>query len=366
MKPNNQHPKSKNNIVQTFSPGWYASVMGTAVIVIAVFVFQEYLPWANFLQLFFLSISAALFVLISAPWLWRWKCCLEEVREDLKHPVSAAFFPTMPISLIVWGIAFEKAGPLFLSHETVHEVMRVLWVLGAVGIGAFALTFLSTFFEKKDLEWHNANLGWLIPPVSVLILPVLGSSLANIYSGDVWGEIFLFGSLIALGIGVVLYLFVASVVFSRYLFHQLPPSHLAPTLWIGIAPTAILEIIIIKMVPAMHSVLGLPDEISQVLSVVAKITGVGLWGFAFFWLIFAMIVTALHHRWEPLSFAMSWWAFTFPLGSFVVATGLLNSIFEKNFFLAVGLTGLVGLFVIWAVIAVTTFRRTISGEIFIR
>ena len=364
MNVNTNASKGKIDIVRTFSPGWYASVMGTAVIVIAVFVFKKYVPWPNFWQLFFLSLSAVLFLLISAPWFWRWGCCLDAVREDLQHPVSAAFFPTMPISLVVWGIALEKAGPLFLPHETVHAIMRVLWVLGGIGIGAFAITFLSIYFNKTDLEWHTANLGWLIPPVSVLILPVLGNSLTVVYAGTVWGDIHFFGSLIALGIGVLLYIFVAGAVFSRYLFHQLPPAHLAPTIWIGIAPTAILEIIIIKMVPAMQAILGLPDGVTQVLSVAAKVTGVSLWGFAFFWLIIAIIITLLHHRWERLSFAMSWWAFTFPLGAFVVSTGLLNSIFDKLFFRAVGLAGLLGLLVIWAIVATTTLRRTISGEIF--
>jgi C4-dicarboxylate transporter/malic acid transport protein len=358
--------KSKNIIVRTFSPGWYASVMGTAVIVIAIFIFQDHIPWAEFLQLFFLSVSALLFILISIPWLWRWSCCLEAVREDFQHPVSAAFFPTMPISLVVWGIALEKAGPLFLSHETIHAAMRILWVLGSIGIAAFALTFLSVYFKKSDLEWHSANLGWLIPPVSFLILPVLGSSLITIYAGTVWGDIFLFGSLIALGIGVLLYIFVGSAVFSRYLFHELLPSHLAPTAWIGITPTAILAIIAIKLVPAIRAFMGLPDEIAQIFSIVAKMTSVSLWGFAFFWLILAIIVTLMHHRWERLSFAMSWWAFTFPLGTFVVSTGLLYSIFDNSFFLTVGLTSLFGLLIIWTIVAVTTFRRTLSGEIFQR
>lgn len=357
---------SKNKIIRTFSPGWYASVMGTAVIVIAIYVYQSYIPGAKYLQLFFLGLAALMFSLISVPWIWRWFCCFEDIKEDLNHPVSGSFFPTMPISLVVWGIALEKAGPLFLSHEIIHSIMRILWILGAVGIGIFALVILSTYFKKSDLKWPQANLGWLIPPVSVLILPVLGASLATAYAGTSWGEFFLFASLISLGIGVVLYIFVGSAVFSRYLFHQLLPSHLAPTILIGIAPTAILEIIIIKIVPALKSVLGLPDNIAQTFGLATKVTGVSLWGFAFFWLILAIIVTVLHHQNEKLEFAMSWWAFTFPLGAFTVATGLMNSIFQNGFFLMVGLTCLTALLVIWIIVAGKTLRQTFSGKIFQR
>ncbi|MCK5785760.1 MAG: hypothetical protein KAH54_04270 [Candidatus Sabulitectum sp.] len=357
---------SNKHIVRTFSPGWYASVMGTAVMVIAIFVFKEFVPFADQLQLFFLGLSALLFVAISVPWFLRWGCCLDAIREDFKHPVSAAFFSTMPISLIVWGIALEKAGPLFLPHTTIHEIMRILWLLGGIGIGAFAITFLATYFGKKDLEWQTANLGWLIPPVSVLILPVLGNSLAVIYAGTAWGSLLLFSNLIALGTGVVLYIFVASTVFSRYLFHKLPPSHLAPTMWIGITPTAIIAIIIIKMIPSLKIGLALSDPVASVLSTLTRVAGVSLWGFAFFWLLLAIVITALHHRWEKLTFAMSWWAFAFPLGAFVVSTGLLNSIFHEPFFLIVGLTCLTGLITVWILVAILTVKRTASGEIFKR
>jgi len=366
MSSENPKTAGNRNIVRTFSPGWYASVMGTAVMVIAIFVFKDFVPFANQLQLFFLALSALLFVILSVPWFLRWGCCLDAIKEDFKHPVSAAFFSTMPISLVVWGIALEKAGPLFLSHATIHGIMRVLWLLGGIGIGVFAITFLATYFGKKDLEWQAANLGWLIPPVSVLILPVLGSSLAVIYAGTAWGSLFLFGSLISLGIGVFLYIFVASTVFSRYLFHKLPPSHLAPTVLIGITPTAIIEIIIIKLIPALKTGLALSDSTTETLSILARVAGVSLWGFAFFWLLLAIVITILHHRWEKLTFAMSWWAFAFPLGAFVIATGLLYSIFQMPFLMVVGLTCLTGLLLVWVVVVIMTIKQTISGEIFKR
>ena len=360
------HHDDKSNIIRNFAPGWYASVMGTAVIVIDIFAFQDAIPLAQVWQLLFLALSGIMLVVISVPWTLRWFLYFDDVWQDLQHPVSAAFFPTMPISLIVWGIALEKAGPLFLPEATVHAVMQVLWLLGTVGIGIFAVLILNTYFYKEDMQWKMANLGWLIPPVSALIVPVLGGSLSLVYADAFWGPINFYTSLIYLGTGALLFLFVTATVFSRYLFHELPPGHLAPTIWIGIAPTAILAITALKFVKPLVLYFQATEEAAKTLAVMAKAAGVGLWGFAFFWLVLALVLVVLHHQQKPLPFAMSWWAFTFPSGAFVVATGVVYKAVHAPFFQAVGLLGLAGFLIVWAVVSWQTLRRVVSGEIFVK
>ncbi len=97
----------KPSIIKTFAPGWFAAVMGTAVISIAVFSFQAVLPFATALQMFFLFTALLFFVLAIVPWVLRWFLHFDDACRDINHPVSAAFFPTMPISLLVIGIALE-------------------------------------------------------------------------------------------------------------------------------------------------------------------------------------------------------------------------------------------------------------------
>jgi C4-dicarboxylate transporter/malic acid transport protein len=361
--PSTQFP-SMSTIIRNFVPGWYASVMGTAVIVIDFFIFRDVLPFADAFQLFFLGLSALMLLAITIPWMLRWLLHFDQVRADLTHSVSAAFFPTMPISLIIWGIALEKAGPQFLEKDTVFPIAQALWLLGTAGIAGFALLILSIQFSKPDLQWENANLGWLIPPVSALIVPVLGGSLAVEYAGTAWGDINMLVSLIFLGIGIVLFIFVMSTVFSRYLFHELPAAHLAPTIWIGIAPTAILTIIAVKIVEPITLFFNASEETAQVLKLLAKVLGVGLWGFAFFWLLLAITITLLHHQRTPLSFAMSWWAFTFPLGAFVVASGVIYQAVGGTAFQVIGVSALVGLLLIWATVSARTIRRMLNGSIF--
>ncbi|MBC8331900.1 MAG: hypothetical protein H8E28_07955 [Anaerolineae bacterium] len=355
---------TKTGIIRNFTPGWFASVMGTAVFVVEVFVFRGSLPFANFVQLFFLGLAAIMFMLIFIPWILRWIFHFDAVSQDLQHPVSASFFPTMPISLIILGIAFEKAGPLFLSEAILFPMLQALWILGTLGIGGFALALLNIYFRRQNLDWKVGNLGWLIPPVSALIVPVLGNSLAVEYAGTLLGTINFITSLIFLGIGGILFLFVMTTVFSRYMFHELPPSRLAPTMWIGIAPTAIMAIIAIKMIQPLSIFFTAPEAATQTIAILAKAVGIGLWGFAFFWLLLAITATLSQHRKSPLPFAMSWWAFTFPFGAFVVSTGVVFQATQAAFFQWVGLASLAAFLIVWGMVAARTVQGIVSGEIF--
>ena len=352
------------NIIQTFAPGWFASVMGTAVMVIAIYVFRAYVPLADALQLFFLTLSFVMMVGFFIPWALRWLRYFDDAKKELHHPVTAAFYPTMPISLIIWGIALEKAGPLFLPHEAIAPILQGLWLVGTIGITLFAFIILRIHFLEPYAQWQSANLGWLIPPVSALIVPLLGNSLAVANAGTTMGTVNFITSLVFLGVGSFLFIFVMGAVFTRYIFHDLLPAHLAPTSWIGVAPTAILSVIMIKMVKPTMLFFDAPAAVQPVLSVLSKITAVSLWGFAFFWLLFSVTLTVGHHKKVAIPYAMSWWAFTFPLGSFIVATGVLFAVVGSNFFLWVGMTGLAIFGVVWLIVAGRTIKAIASREIF--
>lgn len=351
-------------IVQHFAPGWFASVMGTAVIAVAIFVFREPVPLAGALQVFFLAVAVLLFLVLLVPWALRWLQYPEAVRRDLNHPVSAAFFPTMPISLLVIGIALEKTALGFVPEHVLWAVLQALWLAGAAGIFLFALAILNTFFQQPEIKWETSTLGWLIPPVSALLVPVLGSSLAVHFAGTAWGAVNLVGSLIFLGVGGILFVLVMAVVLVRYIFYALPPVHLAPTLWVGIAPTSILTIIALRLAAPLQAYLGFGAQTAETLNVLALGSAVALWGFALFWLLLAVLVTLQVHRKTPLPFALSWWAFVFPVGAFTVATGVLYQALPVAFFRWVGLAALLSLLILWLVTLWRTAQGVRRGTIF--
>lgn len=355
---------STPSILRNFAPGWFASVMGTAVSAVAVFVFRDTVPFSTGLQIFFLIASTLLFLALIVPWTLRWFLHFDAVNSDLRHPVSAAFFPTMPISLLVIGIALEKTGHLFLSEQALLYTLQGLWLVGSAGILIFSLVILNTFFHHDEMKWETASLGWLIPPVSALLVPVLGGSLSIEFAGTAWGAVNMIASLLFLGIGGLLFIIVMTVVFARYIFHPLPPAQLAPTLWVGIAPTSIMTILAIKLVKPISVFFQASPDIEAMLNFLARPAAIVLWGFALFWLLLAFFVTLKVHQKSPLPFALSWWAFVFPMGAFTVASGVVYQAIPAAFFLWTGLTALTALFGIWLVVAWRTLQGAWQGSIF--
>ena len=76
------------------------------------------------------------------------------------------------------------------------------------------------------------------------------------------------------------------------------------------------------------------------------------------------MITLKHHQKINIPFAMSWWAFTFPLGSFIVATGVVHKAIGGDFFVWVGMIAFISFLVIWVTVFVRTLKDVVSGEIF--
>ena len=172
-------------------------------------------------------------------------------------------------------------------------------------------------------------------------------------------------SMIALGAGFINFLFVGALVWQRYIHHAIPEGRLAPTSMVGIAPTAIVVIFIIKFIQAVEASHGNLFGISF-MSVfpVLKITASVLWGFSFWWLIvvavlFVHYITIKDH---PLSFG--WWGYTFPLEAVTVSTGLLAKCVATQLLhpLLIGLNALV--VIVWIVVVFATVKWLVSGAFF--
>jgi len=54
------------------------------------------------------------------------------------------------------------------------------------------------------------------------------------------------------------------------------------------------------------------------------------WGFGIWWVIMAIVMTIHYIKRLKLPYAMSWWAFTFPLGAYVAASHSVSSIFNNG------------------------------------
>jgi len=81
-----------------------------------------------------------------------------------------------------------------------------------------------------------------------------------------------------------------------------------------------------------------------------------LWGFGLWWLMLTLLITLRYVR-EGLPFNMGWWAFTFPIDVYSVATLTLGRMTGVSLFEGLGAAFVVMLAAFWLVV----FGRTLYG-----
>jgi tellurite resistance protein TehA-like permease len=96
----------------------------------------------------------------------------------------------------------------------------------------------------------------------------------------------------------------------------------------------------------------------------AVVYGVPVWGFAIMWLLLAATIT-LRTAQRELPYSLTWWSFTFPVGTLVTGTSELALHTHANFltWASVGLYAL--LIGAWLTVASRTAHGSLRGRLFL-
>ena len=188
---------SASDLIKNFNPVWFAAVMGTAVIPLAASFLEQ--DFKIYLAQFFFYMSVLIFFAALIPWLLKFFLFPGQVKKDLKHPILSNFFPTMPISLVIFALDLMKFQDVLLGAALAQKLAFWLWLLGTAGIYGFGFVIILNIFRDKGVDFVHANFGWYIPPVSKLLIPVAGFELAALLPQQAE---FIFGvSMISFGVG---------------------------------------------------------------------------------------------------------------------------------------------------------------------
>ncbi|MGM0508711.1 MAG: hypothetical protein ACQERZ_06035 [Fusobacteriota bacterium] len=345
-----------SNKVKRFIPSWFSVIMGTGILPIALMLGKAEVPMYETIAKIGFGLALVLFIMILIPWLLRFFMYPGEVKKDFLHPVLGSFFPTMPISLLTLSIGFLVVGEelSFLSEHASVKIATWLFILGTIGIIVLGLIILPIVFTAKKIDLQHANFGWFIPPVSHLFITIVGLDLLNYYPNSTMGDGLFLISMIAFGIGSVLFIFVGSAVYHRYTYHELPASKLAATFFIGMVPTAKITIISAKA----HKSLAFTsyDLNMDVIQTIAKLVGLIAWGFSIWWFLLAVVVLLEKVVKKDLPFALSWWAFAFPIGALAVSTGAIGKIVPNILFTVILHILIVIFLIVWVTNLINTYK----------
>jgi tellurite resistance protein TehA-like permease len=123
---------SIKDTIRHFNPAWFAAVMGTGVVPLAISFLDG--DWVEYVAAVFVVLSVILFLVILVPWTLRFFLYAEAVRHDLHHPIAASFFPTMPTAIVVIALDLLKYPDLLFSAPTSEAIASWMWLIGALGI----------------------------------------------------------------------------------------------------------------------------------------------------------------------------------------------------------------------------------------
>ena len=210
----------------TFFPGYFALIMATGIVSIAVH-FQGRALLA--LGLFWFNVVA--YVVLWAIMLLRLAWFPRPFLNDLTHHSRGAAFLTKAAGTCVLGAQFALLTPW-------RHVAEGLWFFGAGLSVVLSYTFFTaiTLCEPKPSLAVGINGAWLLVVVATESIGVLGALVAPSMGAT---EVILFISLCAYSIGAMVYAFFATLVLYRWMFFSMRPERLAPDYWIDMGALAI-------------------------------------------------------------------------------------------------------------------------------
>jgi tellurite resistance protein TehA-like permease len=164
------------------------------------------------------------------------------------------------------------------------------------------------------------------------------------------------------GISLFASVIIISQIWSRLVVHKPGPAILVPTMWIVLGPLGQSVTAAGNLGTAATHVLPAPYAAGA--AVFSLLYGVPAWGFAVMWLVLAAAVTARTAR-ASLPFALTWWSFTFPVGTVVTGTISLAARSHADALRGAAVVLFALLLAAWLVVAVRTARGMATGRLFL-
>ena len=287
-----------------FPNAFFAMIMGLAGLTLATERLEKSLQVDHVASLGLLIATAIIFLILLTIYGMKAQRYPEQIQWEWNHPVRMCFFPAASIGIILMGTAMTPfSAPVSLS----------IWAFGAILHLIGTLAVLAAWISHRAFEPVHLSPAWFIPVVGNILVPIAASRFGFVELG--W---FFFSA------GSVFWIILLTLVFNRLVFHNPLPERLLPTLMILIAPPAVGFVAYVSLTDTI-------DPFARILY------NSGL----FFFLI---ILTQLPKLFR-IPFALSWWAYSFPLAALTISTLLFAEKTHSTIHVIAGI-GLFGLLVL--------------------
>ena len=316
-------PDTPHGRLQHMPVSLFATVMGLAGTTIALEKLEHLWGWTVTPSAVLFWLSALAYGLISLAYLSKFVLHRQHVVAEFNHPIRMSFFPAMSIGMLLLAVAA-------LAHFPAAALY--LWMVGSSVQLGFTLAILSNWMHHEKFQVQHSNPAWFIPIVGNILVPIAGVPLG-------FPEV----SWFYFSIGLMMWTPLLAVLLNRFFFHPMIPAKLMPTLFILIAPPAVGFVAWVKL----HN--GVIDDAARILYYFALFTTL-------------LLFTQMRFFWK-LSFALPWWAYSFPMAAITIATSVMMEKVGGTLFSLLTPVLLALLVMIVTVLCFKTIQAMLRGQI---
>ncbi|MBV9274245.1 MAG: tellurite resistance/C4-dicarboxylate transporter family protein [Verrucomicrobia bacterium] len=309
--------EGKPSFVEDFFPGYFALVMATGIVSLAMHlegfpIFPEVLLWLNLI----------FYVVLWGITILRIAFFKSALISDLTHHARGVTFLTMVAGTGVLGVQFANLTSLIAVADGLWIFSVLLWLI-------LIYTFFSavTITEPKPSLDVAINGSWLLVTVSTESLSVLGTLVASSLTAE---TPILFESLCFYLLGAMFYILFIALILYRWIFLRMEPAKLTPPYWINMGALAITTLAGARLLICSQSVEMLHDFHNFIAGFTLFFWVTGTW-----WIPLLLIVGCWRHVVErvPLAYDPQYWSLVFPIGMYTVATSTLANAARMHFLL---------------------------------
>ncbi len=349
------------HVVRDLGPNWFAAIMGTGIVANAAATLPLRVPGLRVFATAVWILAAVALIALTAAWAVHWTRYPGRARAHAANPVMAQFWGAPAMALMTVGTGALLLGGGLIGTAAAVGADWVLWGAGTT-LGLVTTVWIPyLMMTRHDVGPDAAFGGWLMPVVPPMVSAASGALLIpHLPPGQ--GRLTLLLACYAMfGISLFASVIIITQIWSRLVLYKTLPAAMVPTLWIVLGPLGQSVTAAGNLGTAAAHVLPAPYAAGA--AVFALLYGVPAWGFAMMWLALAAAITIRTAR-RGLPFTLTWWSFTFPVGTCVTGTIALAARSHADVLAGASVILFALLLASWLIVAARTARGAATGALF--